>query len=196
MTRINLLPYRNEKRKQRLIAFGFASVVAAAGGFAVVGFVYFALLGAIANQENRNNFLNEEIAKLDKQIAEIETLRQERQALLDRKKVIERLQSNRSQAVKIFDQLVRQVPDGVYLQEIMQTPTQLRLIGYAQSNARVSTLMHALNASSIFANPNLVEIKAEKNASGGRTSRFDLWVTVISEVSDKNTPAKTGKTTK
>ncbi|MDK2122971.1 PilN domain-containing protein [Parachitinimonas caeni] len=186
MIRINLLPHREQKRKARLRRFAFLSAMSFAAGFAVVAAAYTFVQQEIANQEERNAFLKGQNELLDKQIAEIETLKKERQALLDRKKVVERLQSNRSEAVHILDQLVRQTPEGVYLREIKQTDDQLVLNGYTQSNARVSTFMRSLNDSPIFEQPTLIEIKATP-VGNKRLSEFNLRVKVTRAQAEEET---------
>lgn len=191
MIKINLLPHREHKRKARIARLGILSAVAIGAGVALIIIAYVGLNASIATQEERNAFLSEENAKLDKQIAEIETLKKERQQLLDRKKVVERLQVNRGEAVLILDQLVRQVPEGIYFSEIKQVNNSLTLIGYAQSSARVSTLMRSLNDSPAFEQPNLVEIKAETK-SGQRSNVFQLKV-LISREQEEATAGKDGK---
>lgn len=160
MMRINLLPHREQKRHARqrrffsILAFGFLAAVAVI----IVGFTF--LSTQIDTQNSRNEFITAENAKLEREIAEIEKLKSERQALLDRKKVVERLQSNRNQSVKILDQLVRQTPEGVYLKDFKQDGGRLTIVGYAQSNARVSTYMRNLNDSPMFEQPVLIEVKS------------------------------------
>ena len=117
------------------------------------------LAARIDNQNARNTLLKTEIAKLDEQIKEIDKLRDQIQAVLARKQVVETLQSNRNEAVHLLDQLVRQLPDGVYLQSVKQTDTKVTIVGYAQSNARVSTLMRNIEGSPWLEKPELVEIK-------------------------------------
>lgn len=173
MIRINLLPHREEKRRARqrrflsLLAFAFVAAV----GVTIVGFTV--LSAKIDTQNSRNDFLMAENAKLDKEIAEIEKLKSEKQALLDRKKIVERLQSNRTEAVHVLDQLVRQTPEGVYLKDFKQTADQITLLGYAQSNARVSTYMRNINDSHVFEQPLLVEVKAA-NVGNLRLAEFNL----------------------
>lgn len=180
MIRINLLPHREQKRKARVRRFAAMAAIFVLGGVFIVGAVYAAISAQIAIQDERNTFLEEENAKLDKQIAEIETLKKERQLLLDRKKVVERLQSNRSVAVQILDQLVRQIPEGIYLKSIKETADSVEVIGYTQSSARVSTLMRSLNDSPIFEQPNLIKIEAV-NVGTQRLSEFDLTVRITRE---------------
>ncbi|QNM96463.1 PilN domain-containing protein [Chitinimonas koreensis] len=181
MIRINLLPHREQKRKARLQRFIVVSLLACGIGVAIVVAAYLALTAQIAMQDERNAFLDGENAKLDKQIAEIETLKKERQLLLDRKKVVERLQSSRAETVQILDQLVRQMPEGIYLKDVKQTGDLLTLTGYAQSSARVSTLMRSLNDSAVFEQPNLIEIKASL-VNAQRLNEFNLNVKITREV--------------
>nr|WP_314901507.1 PilN domain-containing protein [uncultured Deefgea sp.] len=175
MIRINLLPHREQKRiarQRRYVSMLIVSFLAAAG---VVLAGYMVLSAKIDTQADRNQFLTEENAKLDREIAEIDKLKSEKQALLDRKKIVERLQSNRTETVHLLDQLTRQVPEGVYLKDVKQTNDQLVLIGYAQSNARVSTLMRNLNDSPTFEQPLLIEAKSA-TVGNQRLSEFTLNV--------------------
>lgn len=193
MIRINLLPHREQKRKAKLQRFAVLAAFFLVAGIAVVGAGFVAFEARIADQEARNAYLNDEIAKLDKQIAEIETLKKERQLLLDRTKVVGRLQSNRAETVKILDQLVRQTPEGIYFKEVKQSNDSIVIIGYAQSSARVSTLMRSLNDSPIFEQPNLIEIKAAQIANQ-RLNEFNLVVKVTREqLEDPKAPASKGK---
>ncbi len=114
----------------------------------------------IENQDSRNALLKTEIAKLDEQIKEIDKLREQTQALLARKQVVETLQTNRTEAVHLLDQMVRQLPDGIYLKSVKQAGAKVTMVGYAQSNARVSTLMRNIEASPWLVQPELVEIKS------------------------------------
>ena len=126
--------------------------------FALAGHTFIA--AKISNQEGRNAFLKAEITKLDKEIEEIKVLKEKTTALLERKKVVEALQANRSQVVHLLDQLVRQLPDGVYLKSIDQKGNDVKLVGYAQSNARVASLMRNLDSSEWLEEPRLIETKA------------------------------------
>jgi type IV pilus assembly protein PilN len=127
----------------------------------------------IETQNERNRFLKSEIAKLDKEIAEINKLKSEIQALLARKQVIETLQADRAQTVHLLDELVRQMPEGVYLKSVRQQGLRVNVLGYAQSNARVSTLMRNIESSPWLASPGLVEVKATTVAKR-RISEFNL----------------------
>jgi len=160
MVRINLLPHREQKRQARQRQFISLAIGLAVLGIAVVGLVHVVIAARIDNQASRNKLLQDEIAKLDEQIKEIDKLREQTQALLARKQIVETLQSNRTEAVHALDQLVRQLPDGVYLRSVKQTGARLTLIGYAQSNARVSTLMRNIESSPWLEKPELVEIKS------------------------------------
>lgn len=158
--RINLLPHRQLKkaRQQRWFAILAAIVVGIAVAMVAIGQVF--IMNAKSNQDRRNAFLQEEIAKLDKQIAEIRMLKEKTQDLLARKNVVESLQSNRSEAVHLFDELARRLPDGLYLKSVRQTGDSVALSGYAQSSARVSTFMRALEEAALFEEPTLVEVKS------------------------------------
>ena len=157
--RINLLPHREQKRQARQRQFYTLMVSLAVLGLAVIALVHGILAAQIESQESRNRVLKAEIAKLDEQIKEIDRLRDQIQAVLARKQVVETLQSNRSEAVHLLDQLVRQLPDGIYLRSIRQQGAKVTVLGYAQSNARVSTLMRNIEASPWLSTPELVEIK-------------------------------------
>jgi len=157
--RINLLPHREQKRQARQRQFYTLMISLAILGLAVIALVHGILAAQIESQESRNRALKTEIAKLDEQIKEIDRLRDQIQAVLARKQVVETLQSNRSEAVHLLDQLVRQLPDGIYLRSIRQTDAKVTVVGYAQSNARVSTLMRNIEASPWLSTPELVEIK-------------------------------------
>ena len=157
--RINLLPHREQKRQARQRQFFTLVISLAILGLAVIALVHGILAAQIESQESRNRALKAEIAKLDLQIKEIDRLRDQIQAVLARKQVVETLQGNRSEAVHLLDQLVRQLPDGIYLRSIRQVGPKVTLIGYAQSNARVSTLMRNIEASPWLTGPELVEIK-------------------------------------
>lgn len=160
MIRINLLPHREEKRKARQKQFAMLSGLAAAIGLAVAGALWVVFDAQIENQKDRNKYLTAEIAKLDKQIDEIKRIREETASLLSKKQVVEGLQSNRSEPVYLLDQLLRQLPEGLYLKSIKQTGAKISVTGYAQSNARVSAFMRNIDASPYLGNPNLIEIKA------------------------------------
>ncbi len=175
MIRINLLPHREEKRQAQKRQMGVI-----AGGVAILGIVsvllgYTIIAGIIEYQNGNNAFLKTEISKLDKEIAEIKILKDKTKSLLDRKKVVEDLQTDRSSSVHLLDQLVRQLPEGIYLKAIKQNGKSITLQGYAQSNARVSTLMRNLEESPWLESPNLVEVKAV-TVNNLRANEFTLTV--------------------
>src|SRR5690349_23525620 len=179
VVRINLLPHREQKRLARQRQFISLAISLGVLALAVVALVHGILAAQIDNQRARNNLLKKEIAKLDEQIKEIDRLRDQIQAVLSRKQVVETLQANRSEAVHLLDQLVRQLPDGVYLRSIKQVGTKVTLNGYAQSNARVSTLMRNIESSPWVGHPELVEIKlvpapGSAPAAGLKMSEFTL----------------------
>jgi type IV pilus assembly protein PilN len=158
--RINLLPHREQKRQARQRQFVSVAIGLAILALAIIGLVHVVLAQQIENQQSRNKLLKTEIAKLDEQIKEIDRLREQTQALLARKQVVETLQANRTEAVHLLDQMVRQLPDGIYLKSVKQVNTKVTLVGYAQSNARVSTLMRNIESSPWLERPELVEIKS------------------------------------
>ena len=195
MIRINLLPHRELKRAARMRQFNFMLLGVAVVGALTVLLVYTVIAGMQENQSRRNKFLESETAKLDKQIEEIKKLKEQTQALLSRKKVVEALQSNRAQTVHLMDQLARQLPEGIYLKGIKQTGAKVSIQGYAQSNARVSTLMRNLEASPWLEAPVLVEIHAA-TVNGIRANEFSLDVNLTQPKAEdtgaKSAPA--GKT--
>ncbi len=160
MIRINLLPHREEARKARRQQFySIAGMVVALGGL-LVFLGYTIIDGYIQHQESRNAFLQSEIAALDKQVEEIKRLKEQSQALLDRKNAIESLQKDRGETVYLLSELVQQTPEGVYLKGLKQNGAVVSVSGYAQSNSRVSTLMRNIEASAWMEGPRLIEIKA------------------------------------
>ena len=177
MIRINLLPWREARRKAQRQHLGVLGGMVAVLGLLIVGAVHLTIAGYIAVQSDRNEFLKRENVRLDKEIEEIKKLKTEIAALLARKQIIERLQADRAQAVYMLQELVQQVPDGVYLKAIKQTGLKINMTGYAQSNARVSTLMRNFAASPYLENPDLVEIKAVL-VSNKRVSEFIMNVSL------------------
>ena len=184
MIRINLLPHREIRRKRQQQHFFIMLGAVAAIGIAVwfvVSYVY--LAGELSDQQARNNYLQNEIVSLDKQIAEINKLKEQTAALLERKRVVEDLQANRSEVVHLLDQLVRQLPDGLYLRAVKQTATRVTINGYTQSQARVSTLMRNLESSPFLEGPGLVEVKAVQ-IGGTRTNEFTLTINITRPKAD------------
>ncbi|MDP2135744.1 MAG: PilN domain-containing protein [Sulfuritalea sp.] len=181
MIRINLLPHREEKRKARrqqfYVLLGLVSVLAG-----VIWFLGFSIInGQITAQNEKNEFLKREIASLDKEISEINKIQQQTNALLARKRVIEALQANRTEIVHLFNELAKQVPEGIYLRTLTQTGQKIVITGYAQSNARITTLMNNLDESPLLEKSTLVETKAEVVANR-RLNAFSI-TTMISRQS-------------
>jgi type IV pilus assembly protein PilN len=171
--KINLLPHREERRKRARTHFAVLGGMTFVLGLAIVGAGWLFYSQRISTQDDRNKFLKSEIAKLDKEIDEIKEVKDKIAALLARKQVIETLQTDRVQTVYLLDELVRQMPDGVFLKSLKQKGAGIELVGYAQSNARVSTLMRNIESSPWLANPNLIEVKAA-TLGKMRVSEFDL----------------------
>jgi type IV pilus assembly protein PilN len=179
MIRINLLPHREEKRKRRQQQFLVLAGIAAMIGLVVAGGVWVFLDQQETQQRANVSYMKAEIDKLDKQIEEIRKIREETASLLAKKQVVEGLQSNRSEPVQLLDQLLRQLPEGVYLKSIRQIGPKVNVVGFAQSNARVSTLMRNLGASPYLENPELVEIKAvPADKTGNRVNEFNMNISI------------------
>jgi len=192
MIRINLLPWREARRKAHNLQFFILMGMVAGLAASIVLLVHGYYATRISTQAERNRFIKSENAKLDKEIEEIKKLKEEIQALLSRKQVIETLQGDRAQTVYLLEQLVRQTPDGVYLQSVRQTGSKVNITGYAQSNARVSTLMRNFEASPYLENPDLVEIKvAEVNKK--RLSEFIMNVSIKRLQSEADAKGGAGK---
>lgn len=194
MARINLLPWRAERRKARQKEFVGMLGLAALGGVLASFLIVSLHNGWISNQNARNDYLRGEIAAVDKLIVEIEALDKQKAKLLARKDVIEQLQSNRSQMVHLFDSLVRTIPEGVALTTIKQEGDILTLSGRSQSNARVSTYMRNLEGSGWMTNPdlNLIEAKA---GNPGLPYTFDLKVKLVNPNAPKDGEAAAPATT-
>lgn len=175
MPRINLLPWREAERKQRRQEFGVGAVGALVFAGAIAFAVNLQMSSAISNQNERNQYLKDETAKLDKQIAEILALDQEKQRLVARMQVIEQLESSRAEVVHLFDQIVKTLPDGVYLTSIKQNNRKIQLKGVAQSSSRVSNYMRNLDGSDWLADPALDIL--ETKGSGDAGSDFTLNAT-------------------
>ncbi|MDP1929309.1 MAG: PilN domain-containing protein [Thiobacillus sp.] len=175
MIRINLLPHRELARASRRRQFTVLLGVAVATGLVTVVLGHGVIAAQQSNQDARNAFLTQEITKLDSQIGEIKKIREQTQALLARKQVVETLQSNRTEVVHLFDQMIRLLPDGLYLKSFKQTGDVVSITGYTQSSARVSTLMRSLDDSPWFESASLVEIKAA-TVNNLRANEFVLTV--------------------
>src|SRR5574340_1311328 len=175
MIRINLLPHRELARAARRRQFNVLLGIAVAAGLTVVVLGHLLIDARQSAQEERNAFLEQEIAKLDVQIGKIKEIRAQTQALLERKQVVETLQANRTEVVHLFDQMIRLLPDGLYLKAFKQDGDTVTITGYTQSSARVSTLMRNLNDSVGFESANLIEIKAA-TVNNQRANEFGLAV--------------------
>jgi type IV pilus assembly protein PilN len=168
MPRINLLPWRDEERKERKLKF-LVALGAAAVGACLVAFVGFLLMDSMVSaQEARNERLNEEIAILDRQIEKINSLEADKARFIARMEVIEKLQRSRPEIVHIFDEIAKQLPDGVYLTGITQTGQRIKFEGVAQSSTRVSAFMRNIDGSDYLKNPELeiVQTSRGNNAAG------------------------------
>ena len=176
MIRINLLPHREERRRYREAQFVRVSALSGLAGVVLAGGIWFALDRQVQAQQENVDYLKAEIAKLDQQIAEIRRIREETASLLSKKQVVEGLQGNRSEAVQLLDQVLRQLPEGVQLKSLKQTGTRVNVVGIAQSNARVSTFMRNIGGSQYLQGPELVEIRATgaEAAGAGRANEFSI----------------------
>ena len=192
MIRIHLLPHREEakkaKREQFYVLTGLVSVLAALIVFAV----YTLIDGQINLQAGNNDFPKQEIAVLDKQLDQIKRLKEQTQALLSRKQVIENLQRDRGETVYLLSEMVKQVPEGVYIRTLKQESLKVSLTGYAQSNARVSALMRNIDASPWLEKPQLIEVKAGV-LNGRRINEFSMTFELTRAKSDD---VKAGKAAK
>jgi type IV pilus assembly protein PilN len=191
MPRINLLPWREKERKVRRREFMIAAgaAVLAAGIFVLGGkLVYSSWTDA---QNEKNNLLKKEIVKLDAQIADIQDLENRKQRLVARMEIIEKLQRSRPEIVHLFDEMVKTVPEGIYLTEIKQTNRKLEIHGVAQSSTRVSTFMRNIDASTWMDNPVLQVVEAAKDSPTGGSS-FTLFTDMVGVDLD-NSGETTGK---
>lgn len=189
MPRINLLPWRQQERQRRQKEFGIFAMGAVAAAAAVALFTSWGVSASIDRQQERNQLLKTEIAGLDRQITEILGLEAQKARLQARIEVIERLQRSRPEVVHVFDQLVRTLPEGVYLTSVKQSEKKLELKGVAQSSTRVSTFMRNIEASPWLQEPQLQVVETLKNQAQG--SEFTLFATQKSVVGeDDETGAK------
>ncbi len=174
MPRINLLPWREELRKQRQKNFAAAVVGALVAAGLMTLLAGFILQGRIDYQNARNERLTQEIARLDKLIEEIASLERQKERLLARMEVIEELQRRRPDSVRLFDQLVAILPDGVYYLEARQTANRIEINGMAESSTRVSALMRNVEDSEWLQNPGLEVVESDEDKQGVRRSRFQV----------------------
>lgn len=193
MIRLNLLPHRAARRRQRRRQFYLISLLMVLFGLLAGVAVHTLRSGQLEAQQARNAFLQAEILQLDVEIAEIGRLGEQIDALLARKQVIESLQGTRAEAVHLFNELAAGVPEGVYLKSARQNGARVLLSGYAQSNARVSNLMRNLESSPVLERPTLVEVKAA-TVEGRPLSEFILAIDVIQAADELRSiaPARAG----
>ena len=175
MTRINLLPWREELRQEQKKQFLMMLVMTCVLAAAIVGLIHFQMQSKIDYQLTRNRFMTNEIGKLDEEIKEISELQKVRRSLIERMEVIQDLQGSRPSIVHLFTEIVSTVPNGVYLETLAQTGSNLLITGEAESNARVSTYMRNLQASDWLKDPNLTVIEIE-DKTVNRISSFTLTV--------------------
>jgi type IV pilus assembly protein PilN len=193
MPRINLLPWREEQRKERKLAFGVAIGGATLAALVAMGGTYMMFGSMIDAQDTRNERLHEEIKLLDKQIEEINNLESSKQKFIARMEIIEKLQRSRPEIVHLFDEIARQLPEGVYLTGLKQTDKRLKFEGIAQSSTRVSTFMRNIDGSEWLKNPELevVQVQTGQAASGSSFTLFADQVTNVGNDADaKKAPGK------
>ena len=192
MPRINLLPWREEQRKERKLGF----LVAIGGGTLAAGVaafgVYLMFGSMIDSQDSRNEMLRVEIKQLDKQIEEINNLESAKQKFIARMEIIEKLQRSRPEIVHVFDEIAKQLPDGVYLTGITQTESRFKFEGVAQSSTRVSAFMRNLDGSEWLKNPELevVETKSNSPVPGSSFTLFADQVSTTAPADGKKPPGK------
>src|SRR5690242_20331796 len=187
MPRINLLPWRNEERKERKLAF-FVAIGGATLAAGVVAFAGYLMLNSMIDGQNqRNDRLRSEIKLLDKQIEEINNLESAKQKFIARMEIIEKLQRSRPEIVHLFDEIVKQLPEGVYLTGVKQTDKRLRFDGVAQSSTRVSAFMRNIDGSEWMRNPDLEVVQTAAGNTSGQA--FTLYA---DQVSNAGTDDKSG----
>ncbi len=180
MPSINLLPWREVRRKDRQKTFNLRLLLAAIVGVVVLLGMWGLISDAVSNQQARNSYLQAQVAQMDKQIAEIKDLQQTRARLLARMQIIEQLQQSRPTEVHLFDQLVRTLPPGVYLTQVTQNGDKLQLQGVAESSARVSTYLRNIDNSLWMGDPNLEVVQKDPRVDfGARAQQFNITAKII-----------------
>ncbi len=174
MPRINLLPWREQERKVRRREFAVAAGGAVIASVVLIGVGKLMYASWTDAQIEKNNLLKKEIVKLDAQIADIQDLENRKQRLGARMEIIERLQRKRPEIVHLFDEIVRTIPEGVYLTQLKETGNKLEIRGVAQSSTRVSTYMRNIDSASWMDNPQLQVVESAQNSAGGGSS-FTLF---------------------
>ena len=175
MPRINLLPWREEERKTRQREFAVAAAGAVISGIVVIMVAMFTFSSMINTQDSRNTRLTDEIAELEKSITEIDSLERDKERLLARMEIIDQLQKSRPEVVHLFDELVRQLPEGVYLTGMKQTGTRIEVRGVAQSSTRVSALMRQIDASEWLTDPEVEKVETTDIGSS-RQAEFVVYL--------------------
>jgi type IV pilus assembly protein PilN len=178
MPRINLLPWREQERKVRRREFFVAAGAAVFAGIVFMGAGKLLYAGWIDAQTAKNDLLKREIVKLDAQIADIQDLETRKQRLVARMEIIEKLQRSRPEVVHLFDEMVKTVPDGIYLTQLKETNRKLEIHGVAQSSTRVSTFMRNIDASTWMDNPVLQVVESAKDSTTGGSS-FTLFTDLV-----------------
>ena len=192
MPRINLLPWREQERKLRRREFLVAAGAAVLASVVLIGVGKLMYTSWTDAQIEKNNLLKREIVKLDAQIADIQDLENRKQRLVARMEIIEKLQSSRPKVVHLFDELVKQVPEGIYLTQIKQNGNRLEIHGVAQSSTRVSTFMRNIDGSAWLTNPVLQVVESAKDSPTGGSS-FTLFTDTVGVDIDSNGPTTVKK---
>jgi len=185
MARINLLPWREEKRRLRQRQFTVVLIVVGVASAFVLGLIYIGYDTAIANQNARNQYLTDQIKLMDDKIAQIKDLQDKKQRLLARMQIIEQLQASRPVEVHLFDQLVKTLPAGVYLTAVAQNGDNLTINGEAESSARVSTYLRNIDASPWLGSPNLLVVQKDPNRNGAQN--FSITAKVVDKTAQQKT---------
>ena len=181
LTRINLLPYREEIKRRKQQQFKILMLGAFAVGLGLAAATYLGIDSAISNQEGRNNFLQTEIDRLDRELGEIDKLQQEKEAFLAKKLKVEELQEKRYQAAYVLDSLNALTPDNTYLTALeAESPTSYKISGHAVSDNKIAVMMRSLPSTGIFLQPELLSIKKVDNYQE---------FTLKSSINQVNTPA-------
>jgi type IV pilus assembly protein PilN len=175
MPRINLLPWREAERKKRQRDFGVALAGGVVAAIAVILLTMFAYNQMIDNQRARNDRLTNEIATLQKSIEEIDGLERQKERLLARMEIIEQLQKSRPEIVHLFDEIARQLPEGVYLTGLKQTGSRVEVRGIAQSSTRVSAFMRQIDASEWMADPEVDRVETTQSGAS-RQAEFVVYL--------------------
>ena len=185
MPSINLLPWREAERKRRQREFGVAMGGAVIAGIAVVMLTMLAFSQMIAGQKARNDRLTAEIVELEKSIEEIDGLERQKERLLARMEIIEQLQKSRPEIVHLFDEIVRQLPEGVYLTGMKQTGARVEIRGVAQSSTRVSALMRSIDSSEWLSDPEVERVETTQSGSS-RQSEFVVYLKQLRSGSEED----------